>query len=336
MKVGNKYLIIRKRLPMKKNNLRKRKINWIKIASSIIIIISIGSIYQRIMMNKETQGFIPKGELYNINSHDMHLYSTGKGDTTVVFISGSGTPCAFTDFYYLQRNLQQYAKTISFDHAGYGWSERTNIPRTVDTLANELHELLEKSNQSSPYILVGHSLASLEVIRFAQQYPNEVKGIVLLDGGSPEFYAMESEFKIFLINRITAGLRASGAIRCLGNLRIILHFTAEELRYSMLPSHLKDIDISMYYNKIGDKSNISVIRNLNENAQTVIDNGSLKDIPLYILSSDSGEEWEEVQQQMLSWSNISNQKTIKNAQHYIHWSNREIVVSKILEMLNIK
>ncbi|WP_432402166.1 alpha/beta hydrolase [Wukongibacter sp. M2B1] len=321
---------------MKKNNLRKRKINWIKIASSIIIIISIGSIYQRIMMNKETQGFIPKGELYNINSHDMHLYSTGKGDTTVVFISGSGTPCAFTDFYYLQRNLQQYAKTISFDHAGYGWSERTNIPRTVDTLANELHELLEKSNQSSPYILVGHSLASLEVIRFAQQYPNEVKGIVLLDGGSPEFYAMESEFKIFLINRITAGLRASGAIRCLGNLRIILHFTAEELRYSMLPSHLKDIDISMYYNKIGDKSNISVIRNLNENAQTVIDNGSLKDIPLYILSSDSGEEWEEVQQQMLSWSNISNQKTIKNAQHYIHWSNREIVVSKILEMLNIK
>jgi pimeloyl-ACP methyl ester carboxylesterase len=321
---------------MEKNNLRKRKMNWIKIALSIIIIISIGNIYQRIMMNKETQIFIPKGELYNINSHDMHLYSIGKGYTTVVFISGSGTPCAFTDFYYLQRDLQQYAKTISFDHAGYGWSEKTNIPRTVDTLANELHELLEKSNQSSPYILVGHSLASLEVIRFAQQYPNEVKGIVLLDGGSPEFYAKESEFKILLINRVTAGLRTSAVIRCLGNLGIILPFTAEELRYSMLPSHLKDIDISMYYNKIGDKSNISVIRNLNENAQTVIDNGSLKDIPLYILSSDSGEEWEEVQQQMLSWSNISNQKTIKNAQHYIHWSNREIVVSKILEMLNIK
>lgn len=321
---------------MEKNNLRKRKINWIKIASSIIIIILIGSIYQRIMMNKETQRFIPKGELYNINSYDMHLYSTGKGDTTVVFVSGSGTPCAFTDFYYLQRDLQQYAKTISFDHAGYGWSEKTNITRTVDTLANELHELLEKSNQSAPYILVGHSLASLEVIRFAQQYPIEVKGIILLDGGSPEFYARESEFKIFLINRVTAGLRTSGVIRCLGNLGNILPFTAEELRYSMLPSHLKDIDISMYYNKIGDKSNISVISNLNENAQTIIDNGTLKDIPLYILSSDSGEEWEEVQQQMLSWSNISNQKTIKNAQHYIHWSNREIVVSKILEMLNIK
>lgn len=321
---------------MKNTNFRKRKRIWIKILIVISIILLIGGIWQKIMMENESHRLTPKGELYNVNSHDMHLYSIGKGDSTVVFISGSGTPSSFTDFYYLQSELQNHAKTISFDHAGYGWSEKTNIPRKVDTLVKELHDMLEKSNQTAPYILVGHSLASLEAIRFAQLYPDKVKGIVLLDGGSPEFYAEDSEFKSFLLNRVSAGLRVTGINRGLGSIGIILPFTGENLRYSLLPDDLKDIDISMYYNQIGNESNLGVISNLNENAETVINYGHLKDIPLHILSSDSGEEWEKVQQQLMVWSNKSKQKTIENAQHYIHWSNKEIVLSKIHEMLNMK
>lgn len=321
---------------MKNIYFRKRKRIWIKILIVTSIILLIGGIWQKMMMEDESHRFIPRGELYNINSHEMHLYSTGKGDSTIVFISGSGTPSSFTDFYYLQSELQKHAKTISFDHAGYGWSEKTYVPRKVDTLAKELHEMLEKSNQTEPYILVSHSLASLEAIRFAQLYPDEVKGIVILDGGSPEFYSKDSEFKSILLNRVSAGLRITGINRGLGSIGIILPFIGENLRYSLLPNGLKDIDISMYYNQVGDKSNLDVINNLNENAETVINYGHLKDIPLHILSSDSGEEWEKVQQQLMLWSNKSKQKTIENAQHYIHWSNKEIVLSEIHEMLNMK
>jgi len=278
--------------------------------------------------------FVPPGDIYRINSHDMHLYSVGEDNKpTIVFVAGSGTPSAFTDYYLLQSELQDYARTVSYDHAGYGWSEKTNIPRTIDTVVEELHELLQIAHETPPYLLVGHSLASLEVIHFAQKYPNEVKGILLLDGGSPEFYANDLEFKSYLVNRFAAGLRATGVVRALGNIGFILPFTGENIRYNQLPSEIKVIDIAMFYKHIGDASNINSLKNTNENAQLVIDGGHLKDIPLHILSSDSGGGWEKVQQQLLHWSNDSHQETLANSNHYIHWSNKEAVLNKIVDML---
>ncbi|MEK4876982.1 MULTISPECIES: hypothetical protein [Paenibacillus] len=114
----------------------------------------------------------------------------------------------------------------------------------------------------------------------------------------------------------------------------IVFFAGENIRYNWLPSKIKDIDIAMYYNHIGDDSNLNWIKNINENAQLVIDGGYLKDIPLHILSSDTGGDWSRVQQQLLHWSNDSHQETLANSKHYIHWSNKEAVLNKILDMLN--
>ncbi|WP_200901431.1 hypothetical protein [Paenibacillus sp. DMB20] len=91
----------------------------------------------------------------------------------------------------------------------------------------------------------------------------------------------------------------------------------------------------MYYNHVGEYSNVNAIRLINENAQAVIEAGHLKDIPLLILSSDSGGDWEEVQRQLLHWSNQSEQETLPHSEHYIHWSNQEAVSEKILNMLNL-
>lgn len=306
----------------------------VKIVLSLLVLLFLGGIWQGYMMNKEVTMFSPPGQLYKINSHNIHGYAIGEGKDTIVFTTGSGTPCAFTDYYYLQSELQNYARTISYDHAGYGFSESTSISRNVDIVVEELHELLRQAGKVSPYILVGHSLSSLEVIHFAQKYPEEVKAIVLLDGGSPEFYAKDSELKPYIINRGMAGLRVSGIVRLLGNIGIELPFLGEDLRYDMLPKEIRSIDKAMYYNYIGNKNNLTSIKNINENAQLVLNNGYLKDIPLIILSSDSGENWEKSQQQLLNWSNNSYQETIPNSKHYIHWSNKEIVVQKILEIVS--
>jgi len=302
----------------------------------VLIILLIGGIWQVIMENRESNAIKPVGESYNINSHDMHLYSAGEGDNTLVFIAGSGTPSSFTDFYYLQNELQQHLKTVSFDHAGYGWSKRTHSPRTIDSLVKELHELLEKSNQSPPYILVAHSLASLEALRFAQQYPKEVKGIVLLDGGSPEFFVNYSETQAYLLNRLAAALRVTGVNRALGSLGFKLPFVGENLRSGSLPHEIIHMDASMYYNHIGDNSNLNVIKNINENAQIVFDKGHIRNIPLLILSSDNGEEWEKSQLEFLNWSNNSSQKTITCSAHYLHWSHKEVVISEIIEFLALE
>lgn len=316
-----------------KKGINKRKLRIKKLIASIMIMLLIGAAWQKIMVNKETNALLPQGEVFSINNHNMYVHSIGSGRNTVVFVEGSGTPSSFTDFYRMQTELKPYAKTVSFDKAGFGWSEKTDKPRNIDVLSQELHELLGKSGQSSPYILVGHSLASLEVIRFAQKYPNEVKGIVLLDGGSPEFYANDSEIKSYILNRFSAGLRVTGIARALGNLGIKLLLLGENLRYKELPSDVKNIDIAMYYKYLGNTSNLEYIKNINENAKEVLNNEHLNNIPLVIISSHSGEDWKKTQQELLNWSNDSSQETLDNSSHYIHWTNTEYIIKKIKELI---
>ncbi|NRT72892.1 alpha/beta fold hydrolase [Clostridium beijerinckii] len=315
-------------------SINKRKLRIKRVIIYIIIILLTGAVWQRIMVEKETNILLPQGEVFVINNHNMYIHSTGSGRNTVVFVAGSGTPSSFTDFYGIQMKLQPYVRTVSFDNAGFGWSEKTDIPRTIDVLVNELHELLEKSGQSSPYILVGHSLASLEVIRFAQKYPAEVKGIVLLDGGSPEFYANDSEMKSYMLNRFCAGLRVTGIARTIGNLGIKLPLLGENLRYNALPDEIKKIDIAMYYKYLGNTSNLEYIKNINENAMEVMMNGHLNNVPLIMISSDSGEDWEKTQQELLKWSNYSSQETLHNSSHYIHWTNTDYIVEKIKGLID--
>jgi len=315
---------------MKGAEISKRKLRIKQIIILVIIMLLVGAVWQWIMIGKETR-ILPKGQVFNVNNHNMSIYATGSGKNTIIFVTGSGTPSSFTDFYKMQMELQPYARTVSFDKAGFGWSEKTDIPRTIDILSEELHELLEKSGQSPPYILVGHSLASLEVINFAQKYPTEVKEIVLLDGGSPEFYTEDSEIKSYILNRFIAGLRVTGIVRAFGNLGIRFAFAGEDLRYDKLPNEIKLIDIAMYYKYLGNTSNLQ--NNINENAREVIKEGYLKNIPLVILSSDSGSNWMKTQKELLNWSNYSSQETLYNSSHYIHWTNTGYVIEKIKERI---
>src|SRR5690606_3048470 len=45
---------------------------------------------------------------------------------------------------------------------------------------------LQNAGEVGPYILVGHSIGGLYVRAFAQQYPEETAGIVLVDSAHPE------------------------------------------------------------------------------------------------------------------------------------------------------
>lgn len=138
-----------------------------------IILLAAGLIYEKSGEYLDNRKYTPPGKIVKINGHKMHIYTEGSGDSTVVFASGFGIPCPYTDFYPLYSKISKHAKIAVYDRPGYGWSEEAIASIDIDTTAAELHELLERSGQKPPYILVGHSLASLEIIRFAQLYMHQ-------------------------------------------------------------------------------------------------------------------------------------------------------------------
>jgi pimeloyl-ACP methyl ester carboxylesterase len=59
-------------------------------------------------------------------------------------------------------------------------------PRTLRSMANDLRTLLMKARIPAPYVLVGHSYGGMILRLFAQTYPSDAAGLVLVDAFSPE------------------------------------------------------------------------------------------------------------------------------------------------------
>lgn len=295
----------------------------------LIIFLILGMTWQFIMVKLERNNYSAIGSYVDVGTYQAHYYSKGTGDIAFVFITGSGTPCAYTDFYALQNMLSSVGQTVTFDHAGSGWSSNTKTARTIENLANELSILIDTVASNKPIILLCHSLGSLEAIRYAKMNPEKVKGIIFLDSGSPEFYSTDSELLAKTINRASAFVRTIGMNRLLGELGVFLPLYGENIRNYNISEEVTNLDKSMFYQFAGNPTSLDTIKFINENAANVLEVPSLGEIPILVLSSDSGDEWNDVQIQLASWSENSEQVTVKNSDHYIYWSNYDEVADYI-------
>jgi pimeloyl-ACP methyl ester carboxylesterase len=126
----------------------------------------------------------PLGQMVDLGGYRIHLYCTGSGKQTVVLSPGGGD---FSVAWYLvQQQPQRSARVCSYDRAGSAWSDPGPQPLTLRQEAYELELALRLSGERGPYILVGHSIGGLVVRTFAEGYPDEASGIVLVDAPSPD------------------------------------------------------------------------------------------------------------------------------------------------------
>jgi pimeloyl-ACP methyl ester carboxylesterase len=131
---------------------------------------------------RDARRYPAPGDLVELgDGRDLHLYVAGEetGGTTVVLDAGHG---GFSPvFAWLQQELATTTAVVAYDRPGYGWSDRADRPVSADATAADLHEALATRGLPGPYILVGHSLGSHYVRTFADRYPDDVIGLVLLD-----------------------------------------------------------------------------------------------------------------------------------------------------------
>ena len=313
---------------------QRRKIKKSLIILIIGALIASGAIWQTVMVRSDTDQYNSIGDYISLGTYNAHYYSKGQGSTSFVFITGSGTPCAYTDFYLLQEELSRYGQTISFDHGGFGWSSKPESRRDVDSLVSELDLLIEGVVfPNTPVVLLCHSLGSMEAIRYAQTHPERIAGIVFLDGGSPEYYKELSELKSILLNRASCLLRITGLERLLGEIGILLPIYGESIRNPNLPEGVRKLDRAMYYKYTGNTGNLKTINEINENADVVLNGGDIGDIPILVLSSDEGQRWQKVQEQLEALSSYSSQITIEGSSHYLYWSEYNNTKECIIEFI---
>ena len=67
--------------------------------------------------------------------------------------------------------------------------EDTSKSRDVSEVLSETRQALARAHVSGPYIILSHSMASLETLLWQEKYPSEVKAIIGLDWALPESYS---------------------------------------------------------------------------------------------------------------------------------------------------
>lgn len=298
----------------------------------LIFIFAVGFTYQGISASKDVKKYTAVGKMYDVFGEKMHIYTGGVGSTTVVFNAGNGTSNPYIDFYPLYERLEKDTKYAVIDRFGYGYSEMTDRKRDIDNIVEETHQLLQESGQKPPYIMVGHSLASLETIRYAQKYPKEVKGIVLLDGGNPEFYSKQKPPTFF--SQLSQFLRTSGVFRVATQINEdFLNVQRNNLEY--VPTKLKEIDLAFNLIKLGNKNITDEIRLMPQNAKKVLEDQSLE-VPLTVLIADGfgkvDQDWLETQAELATWSSSGKHIVVKDSKHYVHHYHPDLIAEEILSL----
>jgi pimeloyl-ACP methyl ester carboxylesterase len=179
---------------------------WLSVF--IVILAIAGMIYQTAATEADQRKFPPPGVLVNVDGRKMHIYCMGEGSPTIVLDHVGGG--SSVDWALIQPKLAEYTRVCAYDRAGFGWSDDSPAPRTMQQQVHELHELLQGAHEQGPYILVGHSYGARVGRVYAAKYPDDVSGMVLMDAGilydDPRYPVElhsdgESEDKLFRVAR---------------------------------------------------------------------------------------------------------------------------------------
>ncbi|MFI0451421.1 alpha/beta fold hydrolase [Actinomadura sp. 6N118] len=123
----------------------------------------------------------PLGREYDLEGRRLWLHRSGSGGPSMVFLPGAGL--VGLDFLNIHDRAAELTTSVLYDRAGTGWSERVTLPRTPTEVTDELRGLLRAADVPGPYLLVGHSLGAFYGRRYAQRFPEDVAGLLLLDPG---------------------------------------------------------------------------------------------------------------------------------------------------------
>jgi pimeloyl-ACP methyl ester carboxylesterase len=109
----------------------------------------------------------------------------GRGSPAVVLEAGFGGDSS--EWSGVRHDIAEFTRVCTYDRAGQGGSIGTfPKPRTSRDVAEDLRALLRAVDIEPPYVLVGHSLGSIHTRVYADLYPGEVAGMVLVDPTHPD------------------------------------------------------------------------------------------------------------------------------------------------------
>lgn len=149
------------------------------LVGTVAILALSGALYQGISDKIDAKKYPPIGKLVDVGGYNIHLYTTGSGGPSVILDAGMG--CNVLGWSLVQPKVAEFTQVTAIDRAGNGWSDESPLERTSENIITEFRTALQKANIPAPYVLVGHSFGGINAQLWANLYPDEVLGVILVD-----------------------------------------------------------------------------------------------------------------------------------------------------------
>ncbi|WP_435744972.1 alpha/beta fold hydrolase [Microbacterium sp. PMB16] len=180
------------------------------IATVIVVGLATTTVVNAVATEAEKGEIESYGQSVTVDGKNMNVLVTGDGPETIVLLPGFGTASPVIDFRPIIPGLAEDHRVVVVEPFGYGLSDGTDKARTTENIVGEVHEALQ-SLDVDEYILMGHSIAGIYGIEFAERYPAEITAFVGIDSSLPGQPSTDAALPIGLL--VTA--------RNLGLMRII-------------------------------------------------------------------------------------------------------------------
>ena len=142
--------------------------------------------FPKIKTKKEFSDLKEKG-YYNpvsVGDYSLNVLSIGKknGKHTVVGLAGLGIGDFSVSGRKMTESIEKDNLVVFVDRAGYGFSDDPNKEMTNDNIIEDYRLALKNAGIKPPYVLMGHSVGGMYASYWASKYPDEIEGVVMLDG----------------------------------------------------------------------------------------------------------------------------------------------------------
>jgi pimeloyl-ACP methyl ester carboxylesterase len=329
-------------------NWKKVKRIFIALVGLLLILFIVGLVYEKIARSSALEEFPPPGRMVSVGTHKLHLDCRGTqkdGYPTIILESGMD-PWGSISWTLVHDSLAKITKVCAYDKAGIGWSEIGPKPRVGETIADELHELLARSGEEGPFVIVAWSMGGPYVRIFAKKYFNEIAGIVLVDSTHPEQFErltpIEMQLPPEFIIKMVPWLRKVGIMR---------NIMKEELTINALPDDKQE---ALYKVSAGSISTvINEYSNMTKSLEQDKELKTLGDLPLIVLGvgdpidasripnidqetlNKEHKMWLEMQSELTQLSTRGELITVPESGHAIHLDKPDSVISAVVRILEI-
>ena len=219
---------------------------------------------------------------YDVFGTKLNVYTEGEGPVTIVFMSGSGVTCPVLEYKPIYRRMSKKYRIAVIEKAGYGFSDGTDEPRTIENLVAADREALRKAGIEPPYVLAPHSYSGFEAVYWANTYPDDVKAVLSMDMGVPEL-AVEQSKEIGEDKRLAQLDKSHKLLQKIakdGFFAKLIKSKTENVSGLMTGNELTDEEKQVYrrlfYKNIANREYYEESRLMTDNAKKAADTGALK------------------------------------------------------------